>query len=178
LQDFGTNDNKPQQEDEKKDDSPAGIYANQWMARNIYGSTIMCEFFYNEGSLDGNEVMRQYILVCTSLALAGLKTIGTVCDMAGGNERFFALMNDGRQIDVNHETWPVHYVKFRNPVEPDSDIHAWSCSTHGLKNLRSQVAKSRRDGSGSRQFIDGDGVEFGWWANWEALQRDKDRESK
>jgi hypothetical protein len=63
--------------DDDDDDETPGIYCNQWLARNAFGSTLMGEFFYNEaGSLDGNEVMRQYLKVSTGAAIAGLTTIG------------------------------------------------------------------------------------------------------
>jgi hypothetical protein len=93
------------------------------MARNAFGSTLMGEFFYNEGgSLDGNEVMRQYLKVSTGAAIVGLTTIGLVSDMGGGNERFFTLLNDGRKIKDN-DMWPIDNVTFKNPLDPSSDVH-------------------------------------------------------
>jgi hypothetical protein len=31
-----------------------GIYCNQWLARNPFGTTLFGEFFYNKGNLDGS----------------------------------------------------------------------------------------------------------------------------
>ena len=162
-----------------KDDS-SGIFCYQWLARNPFSSTLMAEFFYNNGSLDGNEIMRQFLIVSTSAAIAGLTTVGLLSDMGGGNERFYSLMNDGKQIDID-DMWPEDNAIFTNPVDSSPNmpkIHACSCSTHGLKNIRRQLEKSRHDGSGTRQFIDGNGIPYGWWIVKQSLQRDKDRQAK
>jgi hypothetical protein len=57
------------------DDGQVGIYYNQWLARNSFGTTLVGEFFYNRGNLDGNEIMRQFLQVTTSAAIANLTTI-------------------------------------------------------------------------------------------------------
>ena len=79
-----------------------GIYCNQWLARNPFGTTLMGEFFYNEGNLDGNEIMRQFLQVSTSAALANLKTVGVVSDMGGCNERFYHYLRDGNTIELEN----------------------------------------------------------------------------
>ena len=154
-----------------------GIYCNQWLARNPFGTTLLGEFFYNEGNLDGNEIMRQFLQVTTSASLAGLETIGLVSDMGGSNDRFYKYLRDGKIIQPAN-LWPTDHVVVKNPVNPNVNISTWGCSTHGLKNVRSQLEMSRRDGSGSRQFHTAHGVPFGWWLLTSALDRDVDREVK
>jgi hypothetical protein len=165
------------QEDMDTDVGPGrdGIYCNQWLARNPYGATFIGEFFYNNGDLDGNEVMRQYLQVTTSAALMNLQTVGLLSDMGGANDRFYSYLRDGRTID-NSNLWPTDHIVVKNPVTPEMKLHTWSCSTHGLKNMRSQVEMSRGDGSGSRLFQSVTGVPFGWWTNRSALARDVERE--
>ena len=172
LYDTGSND-MAGDEGEGRD----GIYCNQWLARNPYGTTLVGEFFYNEGNLDGNEIMRQFLQVSTSAALANLTTVGLVSDMGGSNDRFYHYLRDGESIPASL-LWPTDHVTCLNPVNPDVNLHTWSCSTHGLKNVRSQMEMSRRDGSGSRQFLTAEGDNFGWWVVRDAYNRDKERELK
>ena len=77
-----------------------GIYCNQWLVRNPFGTTLVGEFFYNKGNLDGNEIMRQYLQVSTSAALVNLETIGLVSDMGGSNDRFYTYLRDGNVINA------------------------------------------------------------------------------
>jgi len=154
-----------------------GIYCNQWLARNPYGTTLVGEFFYNDGNLDGNEIMRQFLQVTTSAAIANLKTVGLVSDMGGSNDRFYHYLRDGESIPASL-LWPKDQVTCINPIEPNLNLHTWSCSTHGLKNVRSQMEMSRRNGSGSRQFLTAEGDNFGWGVVRDAYNRDKEREKK
>jgi len=158
-------------DDDNKEDNQ-GIYCNQWLARNPFGATLLGEFFYNRGDLDGNEVMRQFLQVSTSAALVKLETVGLVSDMGGPNERFYRNLMDGRTIPPDN-LWPTDCVETRSPVHPDVKLHTWSCSTHGAKNIRSQLEKSQQNGYGTRFFHTGDGVQFGWWLTVQALERDK-----
>ena len=169
----------PAGEETEADHGPGrdGIYCNQWLARNPYGATFIGEFFYNDGDLDGNEVMRQYLQVTTSAAMMNLQTVGLLSDMGGANDRFYSYLRDGRTIQ-NNDLWPIDLVVVKNPVNPGMKLHTWSCSTHGLKNMRSQVEMSRGDGSGSRSFHSVTGVPFGWWTNRSALARDVEREQE
>ncbi len=107
----------------------------------------------------------------------GLQTVGLVSDMGGSNDRFYSYLRDGSNIDVG-DLWPKDQVVVANPIDAEQKLHMWSCSTHGLKNIRSQVEMSRRDGSGSRQFITTAGIPFGWWTNQFALDRDNERLSQ
>ena len=159
------------------DEGRDGIYCNQWLARNAFGTTLVGEFFYNEGNLDGNEMMRQFLQVTTSAAIANLTTIGLVSDMGGANDRFYHHLRNGESIPATL-LWPTNHVSCISPVDPSVKLHTWCCSTHGLKNVRSQIQMSRQDGSGSRQFITANGDDFGWWTVWDAFCRDKERELK
>jgi hypothetical protein len=171
LQDLLEEDEK-RKDDKNKDVHVEGIYCNQWLARNPLGGTLLGEFFYNHGDLDGNEVMRQFLQVSPSAALAKLETVGLVSDMGGPNERFYRNLMDGSNIKPN-DLWPTDRVVTKSPVHPEVKIHTWSCSTHGAKNIRSQLEKSRKNGYGTGFFHTGDGVPFGWWLTVDALERDR-----
>ena len=120
--------------------------------------------------------MRQFLLqVSTSAAIVGLVTVGLVSDMGGSNERFYHYLRDGESIHPA-VLWPIAQVVVASPISPHVRLHMWGCSTHGLKNIRSQAEMSRRDGSGSRQFHSLHGIPFGWWTNASAYERDLERE--
>jgi hypothetical protein len=119
--------------------------------------------------------MRQFLQVCNSASIVGLQTIWVLSDMGGSNEKFYSYLRDGASIHPA-VTWPIEQVVVCNPIDPGVKLHIWSCSTHGLKNVRSQAEMSRREGSGSHQFHSLTGIPFGWWSNALALERDMDRE--
>ena len=49
----------------------------------------MGNFYVNTGSLDSNEVTKQFIDVLTSYELMGIQIHGIISDGSGGNEKFF-----------------------------------------------------------------------------------------
>ena len=83
----------------KKSEKQLAVYSNQWRFRSTMGSTHNGDFYYNCGSLDANEITRQFIDVLTSYELIGVKILGIVGDGGGGNERFF------RNIAEKNGTW-------------------------------------------------------------------------
>ena len=134
----------------------------------------MAEFFLNDGgNLDGNKIMRQYLQISTSATIVGLdEMIGLVSDMGGGNDRLYTLLrNDGKKMN-DDEIWPADFVTSMSPANPSVEVHIWSCSTHGEKNIGLQLHKSRSDGSGTKQFVSSKGINFGWW-NIEACLEDE-----
>jgi hypothetical protein len=118
--------------------------------------------------------MRQYLQVSTYAAIAGLETVGLVSDMGGGNDRFFTLLNDGQSISSNN-VWPEKHVVSQSPVNPSINVHMWSCSTHGAKNIRGQLHKSRSDGTGTRKLLSKQGVPLGWWVFERLLVEEMER---
>ena len=51
------------------------------------------DFYYNTGSLDANEIVRQFLDVIVSYELIGVKILGIVSDAGGGNESFFKTIS-------------------------------------------------------------------------------------
>ena len=59
------------------------VYCNQWRYRSMSGKVHNGDFFYNKGSLDGNEILRQFLLVLFSYESIGCFVYGLACDSGG-----------------------------------------------------------------------------------------------
>ena len=128
-------------------------------------------FYFNTGSLDGNELIRQMLEVVISYEVIGIKIYGIVCDAGGGNESFFRMLCKylpivGPWIDVN-------CVRFNNPFHPHRYVYIWACSTHGLKALIHNLFRSQ---AGMPRSLEYNGIEFGWKQVSEIYLRDVERE--
>ena len=72
------------------------------------------DFFFNDGSLDGNELIRQMIQVVLSYEFIGVKIFGIVSDTGGGNSKMFRLLQGHHNIKG---PWPdAKCLSFVNPV--------------------------------------------------------------
>ena len=133
------------------------VYANQWRFRSTKGIVHNADFYYNKGSLDGNELIRQYIDVVSCYELIGIKIYGMVSDGGGGNTKFFKLISEYQPLQgiwINEKC-----LRTLNPVDPCRYIYIWSCSTHSLKALRNTLYRSQPNQSRSLKYDD---CSFGW----------------
>jgi hypothetical protein len=154
--------------------SPA-VYVNQWRFRSIKNVIHNSNFFFNSGSLDGNELLSQMTHVVCGYEKIGVKIYGIVCDAGGSNRGLFKLLRDGLKLVLfGVERVAPGYVKFINPYDPSRDIAIFNCSTHNLKNMRNALLESDFP-SGKRNF-QFDGVVFGWKHIRETYDRDRERE--
>lgn len=64
----------------------------QWRARAVDGSSFNCEFWYNSGSLKGDELLEQFNQVAIRCEMIGFRVLGFVCDAGGPNARLFKLL--------------------------------------------------------------------------------------
>ena len=93
------------QESDKKSDTTESVYlyrpasyVNLWRLRTTKNVTHSAEFFFNAGSLTGDELIRQFMRVLGHYELVGVKIIGLLCDAAGQNERMFTLLRGSAKI--------------------------------------------------------------------------------
>jgi hypothetical protein len=107
-------DGDDQQDTEKRStiemrDHEAAIYVNQFRLRTTRKLTDKAfkhnaEFFYNTGSLDADELLRQFMHVITCYEMIGVWILGNCMDAGGGNAGLCTLLRGG--IDVHpHDTW-------------------------------------------------------------------------
>ena len=95
------------------------------------------QIFFNNGSLDGNELIRQMMLVVLSHEFIGVKIFGIVSDAGGGNTKMFKLLQGHNEIKG---PWPdAECLSFANPVDTRRSIYIWSCGTHNFKALRNNI---------------------------------------
>ena len=78
-------------------------------------------FFYNKGSLDGNELIRQFIDVVCSYELMGVKIYGMVSDGGGGNTKFFNIISEYQPL--NGKWIDGKCLRTLNPIDPTRYIY-------------------------------------------------------
>ena len=107
----------------------------QWRARAVDGSSFNCEFWYNSGSLNGDELYEQFVQVVMRSETVGFWVLGLVCDAGGPNTRLFKLLRGN--TDLPEGGWlPIEMVTTVNPADTSREIYMFHCSTHYLKATR------------------------------------------
>jgi len=150
-------------------------YVNQWRVRSIYGKSHNCEFFFNAGSLVGDEMLFQFHHIVNSLEFIGCRIVGFCSDSGGNNARLFKLLREGVQL-LGRDGWlDAKCVASLNPVDPMRMIAQYGCSSHNIKSSRNALYKSKV--GGTRHFRIR-GIHFGWEVVEDAYKRDRQRENK
>ena len=148
----------------------ATVYANQWRFRSTLNLVHNADFFFNNGSLDGNELIRQMILVISSYEFIGVKIFGIVSDAGGGNSKMFRLLQGHNAIEG---PWPdANCLSFTNPVDISRSVYIWSCGTHSFKAMRNNIYRSQPNKT--RSFTS-HGIPFGWHQIVHTFDRDMAR---
>ena len=128
------------------------------------------DFFFNDGSLDGNELIRQMIQVVLSYEFIGVKIFGIVSDAGGGNSKMFRLLQGHHTIKG---PWPdAKCLSFVNPVDHKRNIYIWSCGTHSFKAMRNNIYRSQI--TKAKAFVS-NGIQFGWNEITKTYDRDMSR---
>ena len=98
-------------------------------------------YYYNTGSLDGNQIMGQFIDVISSYEMIGVEIIGLVSDGGGYIVKLFNTLF-GRQD--KHSKWTLSDIVFVVVyMNHKRRIMYWYCSFHGLKALRNNLFRSQ-----------------------------------
>jgi len=152
------------------EESETATYVNQWKLRSVYGRTFLLSFFFNGGSLAGDELMRQLLHVSLMAELAGVRVLGLCLDAGGGNSSLASLLRGGE--GVGDCSWlSEELVTFASPADPSRKTAVFFCSTHNLKAQRNALASSKRS------FASADGVSFGLESIKRCHARDQARRS-
>ena len=91
----------------KKDtgsDKQLSVSANQWRFRSTRGLTHNSCYYYNTGTLKGDQIMSQFMDVLSSYELLGVEVIGIVSDGGGSNVEF---INTLFGIQSKFSNWPI-----------------------------------------------------------------------
>ena len=83
---------------QKKEVHKAATCINQWRFRSTCNETRTIEFFYNSGSLPGDELMNQLFHVLSMMNLIEVKMLVFVSDAGGNNTRLNKLLRNGKEI--------------------------------------------------------------------------------
>ena len=142
---------------------------NQWRFRSVLGKIFNCEFFSNRGTLNGDNLLLQFLHVVLACEAIRCEVWGFLCDAGGNNARLFKFLRNGK---TSKEPWlPAEMVTTTNPFDPSRKIAIWHCVTHVLKALRNAFHSSMP--KGTRNFIDAAGNPFGFQFIVDALHRDE-----
>lgn len=141
-------------------------YVNCWRYIAIQGESTegwMCGFFYNDGTLNGATLLRQFDHVTVSCESIGSKVRGLVLDAGGGNNKFTCLLRDNAKFNDDVYWLDEDFCYTCNVFDPKRRIYFWFCMTHGLKAMRNQLLASQQNGS--KAFVDEYGTNFGTLTN-------------
>ena len=76
-----------------KEESVVATYVSQWIFRTIDSSYIfVCEYFFNDGTLDGENLLYQFSHIVRCLELVGFRVHGLVSDSGSSNVQMFDLI--------------------------------------------------------------------------------------
>ena len=132
----------------------------------------MIEFFYNSGSLLGDELMKHLFNILSMMTLMEVRILGFFSDAGGNNTRLNKWLRNGKEI--GNILWlKDEDVTFQDPsIFRKTMIATWLCSTHNLKSNRTQL------NARSRTFLDKYDTPFNFNPKLNAHERDTKRSSK
>jgi hypothetical protein len=77
------------------------MYVNLWRLQTTKNVAYNCKFFYNNGSLAGNELLRQFLRVAGHCELAiGVSILGLLNDAAGQNVKFVDSLRSSAETKI------------------------------------------------------------------------------
>ena len=114
----------------------------QWQYRVVNGRSYNCEFWYNAGSLNSDELLEQFNQVLIKYETFGSRVLGLVSDAGGSNACLFRLLRD--KMALPEGGWlPIEAVRTVN-LYPQSNrfIYLFHCVTRDLKAMRNTLYTS------------------------------------
>ena len=78
-------------------------YVNQWRFRSSHNVTASLEFFFNNGSLTGNDLMYQLFHVLSMCNNINIKILGLCLDAGGNNSRLLSLLR--HEAKLGNTNW-------------------------------------------------------------------------
>ena len=148
------------------------MYVNLWRLRTTKNVAYNCEFFYNNGSLTGDELLRQFLRVSGHCELIGVSILGLLNDAAGQNVKLVDLLTSSASSEakIAPTGYPcIESVTFANHIDPTQLVAAFHCSSHNLKASRNQLLRSHPNGS---RLLKRHEAHFGWTEIEECYNRD------
>jgi hypothetical protein len=161
------NKNGPSRQSEDDGTKHIATYVQMYRLCLLNGKAYNLQYFFNNGTLTGNEILGQLINIITMLSTIDIDIYGLTSDAGGSNARLFALLRCG--IKLGDDGWlGEDVVTFDHPCSPHK-VAMWYCSVHNFKNVRNALYSSRVLDSQTvektghkRKFEAVDGISFGW----------------
>ena len=142
-----------------KEEENLTTHYNQWSARTSTNKYIPLSFFSNDGSLDANESLRQFLYVNLRCCSRNVIVIGFLVDAASCITGMLTLLRRKDTLPKYVLTLPKEMCSFSHPFHDKVRIATILCSGHGMKRTRGQLFAS--SSTGSRNLCI-DGTFFGW----------------
>ena len=117
----------------------AATYANVWRLRTYDNRTWNVGYFFNSGSLDSDDLVKQLLIVLLVCRFVGLQTKLQMSDAGGANSRLIRVLSKNRKSIIQGVP-EQSILKYVNPVDPSTNIWISLCSVHGLKCTKKLLA--------------------------------------
>ncbi len=173
---FDSNNEEPGASKSNVDSSySVSLSVNQYRFCSANNHTHTGEFFFNNGSLSGDELLYQVKQVIFGYEMIGVRILGLVSDGGGNNARLFKLLRGGNDPAEGCSWLPEEHMSFPNPADPSRRIAMFHCTTHGLKNLQNALFASYPKKDKATRDFTVDHIHFGWESIVSCFERDKQR---
>jgi hypothetical protein len=123
------------------------MYVNIWRLRTTKNLAHNCEFFFNNGSLTGNELLRQFLRVVGHCKLIGVSILGLLNDAAGQNVKFVDFLTSANTRITVTGYLSVKDITLADHINPTQSMAAYQCLSHNLKASRNRLLRSHPNGS-------------------------------
>lgn len=148
-------DSKSMEDD--KEESHLLSYVNQFRLRTCNNISASLEFFFNDGSLSGNEVMHQVFHVKAILNNVGICALMVQMDAGGNNTHLGTLLR--HEAKLGNKGWlgkDERLISFKDPAADhcQREMHTAVvlCSTHNQKSSRNAFCNSSSKNESVRYF--------------------------
>ena len=149
-------------DDEGADGAEMASYVNQFRIHTARNVTANVEFFFNNGSLPGDELLSQLLHVTSQLNNVNIQVLMLCMDAGGNNSRLANLLRHEKKL--NDVPWlEEDRTSYRDPTSTgDHRIAIVHCTTHNLKALQNALLNSSENEKTSRRFRSREGDIFTW----------------
>ena len=91
-------------------------YVNQWRFRSSHNKTASLEFFFNDGSLSGDDLMYQLFHVLSMCNNINIRVLGLCLDGGGNNSRLLSLLRHEAKLGNSHWFDDETLISFKDPT--------------------------------------------------------------
>lgn len=132
---------------------------NLFRLRTLYGQTENLEWFFNDGTLTGDDLIGQILRVICLCEIVGVQVYVLIADAGGANSSLFTALRKEKSLEG--KVWlEDDLVSFQHPIFPERQIAYVPCAAHVGKACRNNWHRSQPP-KGTRDFHYHD-TQWGW----------------